>query len=176
MSKSETTGIKVLKLLMGLMIAAALVLIYILGHRLYVRNFASGKQENETVCNLVVTDSVAGNEKTPSSDLNKADDFDVKMNAEWTFGNGKSASEDAYVENPAANSNSVFFTVSVSGLDEAVYTSPVLPPGSHLENIRFDRVLPPGGYNGVLTYHLLGAEGDNEIGSVQMALKITVRS
>ncbi len=169
--------IGIMKTLTALCTVLALVLIYILVKRAYFGNPAlKNEPENSESYNVVVTDMSAPENNYDPDTVNSTSGFDVKMNAEWTFENGRMPSGDAYVENPSSNVNTVYFDITVPGAEGKIYTSPLLPPGSHIENIAFDRVLPAGKYNGVLTYHLAGADGETEIGALQMALKITVKS
>lgn len=174
--KSKKAILITMKAITALMIIIILLLVALLVFRIYITAFSETETSDQIVCNSVVTDIPESNIQTDGGVPDSISDYDVKMNAEWIFKNGKTYSEDAYVENPLSNSNAVYFDVTVSGVNETVYTSPVLPSGSHIENIKFDKVLSAGIYNGVLTYHLLGSDGEREIGSVQMALKITVQS
>lgn len=101
--------------------------------------------------------------------------YEVSMNTEWEFENGKSASSNAYVENPVANTNDVYFDIVRSDTEETIYTSPTIPVGSHLEGITLDTALEAGNYPCVLTYHLLNESGE-AISSLNIALDITVNN
>ena len=107
----------------------------------------------------------------PSADeksVNSATSHDVKMNSTWTFSDGQAYSRDAFVENPSS--------ITVNGIKEPILTSPVLPVGSHLENITLDKALKAGTYNCTLTYTLLSMDGKESVGTLQMALKIIIQS
>lgn len=84
--------------------------------------------------------------------------YEVTMNSEWKFADGSSISENAYVENVANNTNDVYFDVNLADTDELIYSSPIIPRGSYLENIALDKDLDKGNYDCVLTYHLVDAE------------------
>ena len=84
--------------------------------------------------------------------------YEVTMNSEWKFEDGSSISKNAYVENVANNTNDVYFDVNLADTDELVYSSPIIPRGSYLENIALDKDLDKGNYDCVLTYHLVDAE------------------
>lgn len=158
-----------------LLTVTALTMAFILiRHR--VTGINAEKSESAGARNRVVSDNLYGSDSIIGGDVNNTESYDVKMNAEWTFRNGSTPSEDAYVENPVSNTNPVYFEVFVPGLKNTVYRSPVLKPGSHIENITFDSVLPSGKYNAVLKYSLLETDSETVTGSLQMALKITVQS
>lgn len=137
-------------------------------------SFGITKQDN-VKRNVVVCDENADIPVYDDVTVNTSSNHDVKMNSTWTFSNGSSYSKDAYVENPSSNKNAVYFDITVPGVSGSVYTSPVLPVGSHIENIAFDKALSAGTYNGILTYSLLGADGETSIGTLQMAVKIIVK-
>ena len=64
--------------------------------------------------------------------------------------------------------------MKINGYSEPVYTSPVLPVGSHIENISLDKELKAGTYKAVLTYTLLSKDETDSVGTLQMAVKIIV--
>ena len=84
--------------------------------------------------------------------------YEVTMNSEWIFEDGASVSKNAYVENVANNTNDVYFDINLADTGELIYSSPVIPLGSYLDNIALDKDLDQGSYDCVLTYHLVDAE------------------
>lgn len=98
--------------------------------------------------------------------------FEVKMNAEWSFPNGASPSTDAYVANSRANRLPVYFEVTLGDNDdsEVIYTSPEIPVGSAVKDITLTKDLPAGDYETVCTYHLL-----NEDKTVRSSVSVVVR-
>lgn len=84
--------------------------------------------------------------------------YEVIMNSTWNFASGDVPSDNAYVENAEANTNSVYFDVERADTGEVVYESPIIPVGSHLDNITLGTDLEAGTYDCVLTYHLLDEE------------------
>jgi len=134
--------------------------------------FPDGKVQ--TVRNVVIVDDTLVIPEYDDETIDSARQYDVKMNSVWTFPNGRAFSDDAYVENPVSNTNAVYFDVNISGYSGSVMTSPVIPLGGHLENISLDKVLNAGTYNGVLTYYLIGSDGESCVGELQMTLKIVV--
>lgn len=144
------------------------------GFRLFTGGKESDLPEKNVKRNYVVLADPAVIPSASEDEVNAASSYDVKMNSEWTFRNGKAYSEDAFVENPLSNLNSVYFDVKINGYSEPVYTSPVLPVGSHIENISLDKELKAGTYKAVLTYTLLSKDEKDSVGTLQMAVKIIV--
>lgn len=94
------------------------------------------------------------------------------MNVDWNFEDGSSASSDAYVENSTSNSRTVYFTVTLKN-GEVVYTSPDIPLGSALQDIKLDKELSKGDYNATLTYHLIDDER-NEVTTLSVAVTLHI--
>ncbi len=101
--------------------------------------------------------------------------YEAKMNATWIFPDGKSVSENAYVENVVRNTNDVYFDVILSETDEVIYESPLLPVGSHIENITLDKELEKGTYDCVVIYHLVDEE-QNTLSTVRVAVTIVIEN
>lgn len=101
--------------------------------------------------------------------------YQVTMNPTWKFEDGKAASSNAYVENIETNTNSVYFDVTRSDTEEVIYESPILPVGSHLENIALDKNLAAGSYDAVVTYHILD-ESEESISTVRVGITIVINN
>jgi hypothetical protein len=99
--------------------------------------------------------------------------YEVNMNTDWVFPDGASASTNAYVGNNTSNQNTVFFTIALTDDERQIYESPLIPPGSHLEDLKLDEDLDAGTYGAVLTYHLVDEE-NQEISSVAVNITITI--
>lgn len=99
--------------------------------------------------------------------------FEVNMNVTWHFKNGSNTSENAYVANSDSNNCPVVFDISLSGTEDLIYTSTVIPVGSKLNEITLNEDLEPGSYPAVCTYHLLNEDGD-EISTVGVNLTLVV--
>ena len=170
---SSTTGKKSQT---GLIIAFALIAVCaVAGILLFV---AFGKDANATKFNRVVTpdnvdeilDSIANSEMTPIGS------YETNMNSSWTFPDGESASTNAYVENSVNNRSAVYFTIVLQkDQSKTLYTSPVLPVGSHLENIKLDTPLEAGVYDTILTYHMMDDDLQETGSKVSLKLTITVQ-
>lgn len=99
--------------------------------------------------------------------------YEAIMNSTWNFSNGESPSSNAYVENAEANTNSVYFDITLAETEETIYESPILPVGSHLENITLDTILQAGTYDCIVTYHLLD-EKNISISTLKLTLTINI--
>lgn len=99
--------------------------------------------------------------------------YEVMMNFTWNFASGGEASDNAYVENVERNQNSVYFDVTLSDTGETIYESPIIPVGSHLENIILDSDLSAGTYDCLIEYHLLDEE-DKSVSTLTLTLTIVV--
>jgi len=154
----------------GLVIICLVVVIVVLLTR-------PDKEEEKERRNVVITpDNVAqmieeleDEERTPLAS------YEVTMNPDWTFPDGTSASKDAYVENSVANTTPVYFDIVLADTGENIYSSPVLPIGSHLENITLTKDLDAGTYDCVIIYTLTDEE-QNALSSVRLTMKITVEN
>jgi len=102
--------------------------------------------------------------------------YEVSMNFSWSFPDGASPSSNAYVENKPTNTNAVYFDVVLEE-DESVtlYESPVLPLGTHINEVTLLRDLDAGTYPCVIVYHLVD-DRQETISTLRMNLEIVVNS
>lgn len=99
--------------------------------------------------------------------------YNVIMNSTWFFSEGDAPSDNAYVENSVSNTNAVYFDVLLADTEEVIYASPILPVGSHLENITLDKALEDGIYDCLIIYHMLDEE-EQDTGTLKMTLTIEI--
>ncbi|NBK94275.1 hypothetical protein D5278_20375 [bacterium 1XD21-13] len=99
--------------------------------------------------------------------------YEVTMNSTWNFTSGDVPSENAYVENANTNTNPVYFDVIREDTGETIYESPIIPVGSHLDEIALDTVLEAGTYDCILTYHLLDEE-EQDVSTLQLTVQIVI--
>ncbi len=159
------------------LIVCFVVIIALVGVIGYLLLHDEDNEDNPSKRNVVVNEENAeqvasemiGQEKTP------AGFYQVTMNSTWNFTSGDAASENAYVENANANTNSVYFDIVRNDTEETIYESPILPVGTHLEEITLDTVLPAGTYDCVMIYHLLD-ENDEPVSSLNMGLTIVIEN
>lgn len=126
--------------------------------------------------NVVVTpenvDEILENLKDQKT---QAGQYEVTMNSDWQFKDGNSASSNAYVENATSNTNDVYFDIVHSDTGKTILKSPIIPVGSHLENITLDTDLEAGDYRCVMTYHLLDDNGQ-PVSKLNINLSIHVKN
>ena len=100
--------------------------------------------------------------------------YTVTMVTDWHFKTGDEASYDAYVENVEQNTNDVYFDVVLEEDESKVlYSSPILPRGSRLNDIKLDAKLNAGQYKAVCIYHLVD-ENQNSISEVRIGFRIYI--
>ena len=90
--------------------------------------------------------------------------YETIMNSTWNF-----------VRGDAPSSNAVCFDITLEDTEETIYESPILPVGSHLENITLDSNLSKGTYDCIVTYHLLDEENIS-ISTLKVTLTIIVEN
>lgn len=99
--------------------------------------------------------------------------FEANMNSTWYFTDGSSPSANAYVGNVANNSHDIYFDVELKSTGEVILDSPVIPRGSHMENISLDKDLDAGSYDCILVYHLVDENQETQ-STLRMSLTIIV--
>lgn len=179
MSDQETKGGEQKERRGKLIVAACIAVIAVLLIAVIVllmQRDASEKPE-ETRRNVVVNQENAEQIVDELSDWEpvQSGHYEVTMNSEWRFPDGKSASENAYVENAQTNTNDVFFDINLIDTEDLIYSSPVIPLGSHLEDITLDQELAAGTYDCVLTYHLVD-ENQETLSTLKMGLTIIIEN
>ncbi len=101
--------------------------------------------------------------------------FECKMSMEWSFKDGASESKDAYVANSANNTHPIYFDVILDESGEVIYSSPVLPVGTDLTNIKLDKELPAGEYTATVMYTLIkDVETQEEISTAGFVVTIKI--
>jgi len=75
--------------------------------------------------------------------------FECKMTTSWVFEDGKSESPNAYVANVENNLHTIYFDVYEKATEELLYSSPMLPVGTELDNIKLEKELQKGEYDAV---------------------------
>lgn len=121
---------------------------------------------NEDNAEEVAEEIISERKVTPGS-------YQVTMNSTWNFQNGAASSDNAYVENSTANMNPVYFDLQIADTEEVIYESPIIPVGSHLDDIKLDTDLDAGTYDCVLIYHLVDEE-QNTLSTLRMAVTVVV--
>ncbi|MDR1961319.1 MAG: hypothetical protein LBQ16_03460 [Gracilibacteraceae bacterium] len=102
--------------------------------------------------------------------------FETHMNTTWSFPDGASASGDAVMGNAASNNYPFWFTITLSGTNEIVYTSSLLPVGTQLAEIVLDKDLAAGTYPAVLTVHMVDEEGAEVEGNMGFGIALIIEN
>ncbi len=169
----------ILVVISGFIVVTA-ILVGVIVYLLQGKGETAGEAEQERPYDSVVTpdnvDEVVSDMERTEEELIPIGYYEVNMNTEWTFSDGKSASSNAYVGNAESNQSPVYFTIAPADDSEhIIYTSPLLLVGSHIDEIQLDEQLEKGTYDCVLTYHLMDEE-DNEISTVSVSVNITIEN
>lgn len=101
--------------------------------------------------------------------------FECMMTTEWTFENGDSESPNAYVANVENNRYTIYFDVYEKETNELLYSSPLLPVGTEIRNIKLDKKLAAGEYKAVVMYTLVD-DDEQEISSAGFNITISVNN
>lgn len=99
--------------------------------------------------------------------------FECRMSTTWTFEDAASESPNSYVANVENNQHAFYFDVYEDETDEVLYSSPILPVGSEIRNIKLDKELSAGDYNAVVMYTLVD-ENYEEVSTVGFRITISV--
>jgi Na+-transporting NADH:ubiquinone oxidoreductase subunit NqrC len=99
--------------------------------------------------------------------------YTITQNTEWSFDDGSSPSNNAFVTNDVGNESPVYFDVIVDATNETIYSSPILELGASIEKFKLDKKLEKGDYNCTLIYHLVD-ENQNELTTVSVGTIIHV--
>ena len=159
----------------GIILVILLLIFIVLIAILLVTRKDSGDKEIERF-NLVVTpDNVEQIvEQLENANRTPVGSYEARMNTEWSFPDGKSASTNAYVENVANNQHTVYYTIALKeSPDEIIMKSPYMPIGSYMENIKLDTPLKKGVYEAILTYHMLDNDY-KEMGTLSVTVILTI--
>lgn len=101
--------------------------------------------------------------------------FECKMTTSWVFEDGKSESPNAYVANVENNLHTIYFDVYEKATEELLYSSPMLPVGTELDNIKLEKELQKGEYDAVVMYTLVD-ENNEEVSTVGFDITISVNN
>lgn len=171
----STTGEGGKKIFFVVCIFAIIILLALVVYLLITRNQNEGKDDGVINRNVVV------NEENVEEILQELDEieaippgyYEAIMNSTWYFASGDAESDNAYVKNAETNTNSVYFDVERADTGEVVYESPIIPVGSHLENIALGSDLEDGTYDCILTYHMLD-EDNRSTSTLKMTLTLVI--
>jgi hypothetical protein len=172
--EQNTKGDGKKKLVVGIVAAVAVVSISAAaGVGAYV---ASRPKEEPKEMRKVVTPETAEQvveEIMAEDNSNIPESYTVTQNGTWTFIDGQSASEDAYVENDKDNETSVYFDLIVDETGKKIYSSPVLKRGAAIEKFKLDTPLDAGEYECTVEYHLIDDE-QNTLTTTNVGVNVVI--
>jgi len=99
--------------------------------------------------------------------------YSCQMNVEWSFVDSSQPSYNAYVANSDINTRTVYFDVNLEEDNTLVYTSPYIPVGEELKEIKLTEDLPAGDYPAVVTYHLVD-DDHKELSNVAVTVTLHI--
>ena len=101
--------------------------------------------------------------------------FECNMSTSWVFEDGKSESPNARVANVENNLHTLYFDVYDTSTNELLYSSPMLPVGTEINNIKLEKELSKGEYDAVVMYTLVD-ENNEEVSTVGFNITISVNN
>jgi hypothetical protein len=162
--------------LVVVIIAFVAVVAYLLGrgNKQDANNNTLGRDINGSVRTILDEESAAGVVDEMRQQVEEGM-FQCEMSMSWTFNEGSSESQDAYVANNENNTHPIYFDVYLEGSDEPIYSSPIMPVGTNLNNIKLDKELEAGDYRATVMYTLLtDLETQEEISQAGFLINIKV--
>lgn len=158
------------KIIIGIVLVL-LIVIGILGYVIYklANKPAEPASSERDISEGLVVD---GNRNQKASEAT----FTTDMNMIWTFPSGSAVSNNAQIGNSASNLYDCYFEIYLEDEEQTLlYSSPVLPVGKQLDQLKLNQVLPDGAYDALCTYHILDDEDpDVELGTVTFSVSLMV--
>lgn len=99
--------------------------------------------------------------------------YNCQMNVDWNFTDSSQPSYNAYVVNSTINTRTVYFDVNLEEDDTLVYSSPYIPVGEELKEIKLSEKLSAGDYPAVVTYHLVD-DDHKELSTVSVTVTLHI--
>lgn len=99
--------------------------------------------------------------------------YNCQMNVEWNFVDSTQPSYNAYVANSEVNTRTVYIDVNLEEDNTLVYSSPFIPVGEELKEIKLSEELEAGDYPAVVTYHLVDDE-EKELSTVSVTVTLHI--
>lgn len=99
--------------------------------------------------------------------------FECLMTTDWTFPDGKSEAPNSLIANSENNRYTFYFDIFIEDTEELVYSSPLVPVGSEIKNIKLDKELPAGKYSMIVQYTMVD-EYYNEVSDVGFRINVEI--
>lgn len=141
-----------------------LIVIAVLGIVIYMLLHKKEEAVDRSASEGLIVDEEDVPEESPT--------FTTDMNMGWSFPSGGRVSTDAYIGNSEYNEHDVYFEIYLEDEEQTLlYSSPVLPVGTHIKKLKLDKSLPDGTYPAECTFHLLDDDDpDKEISKVSFSV------
>lgn len=170
--KSEASAPKVNTVLLVALIVIIIALIFVIVY-FFMNPRIQTVPETAPQRDVLITPENVSERIAELESHNDDSSYTTSMNIDWTFTDGASVSKNAYVENDVSNSRPVYFDVILSSSGETVYSSPIIPIGSTLRNIRLNKELSKGDHRAVVVYHLID-ENNRDVSTISVAITLHI--
>lgn len=158
------------KVLITVLVTVLVVVIGVLGVIIFQ---LMNRPEETTRQDRRISEGLAVGQEESNSKASDAR-FTTDMNMVWTFPSGSPISNNAVIGNSASNVYECYFEVYLNDEEQTLlYSSPVLPVGTRLDQLELDQALPDGDYEAICTFHLLDDEDpEKELSTVSFAVSL----
>ena len=178
---SKAIIIVIILLLLIIVLGLVAVIVYLLGHnnKSPQDNAASTEPTRQVQeSGRIVLDQQSAQDAVDQMRQEVAEGmFECQMTMTWNFQDGKSESYDAYVANSGMNTHPFYFDIYFDDTGEVIYSSPVIPVGASITNIKLDKELPAGKYEAICLYNLLSdTESQIVTSSAEFVIQINVQN
>jgi hypothetical protein len=170
-TKSKLTTKHVVLILGSLIIIAAAIIII-----MWLRDRTDINDMDVPRGNMVAVADNLGDIRAELEERIERGMFETHMTTVWTFDNGGAPSFDAVMGNSPNNRYPFWFTVTLQGTDEPVYTSGLMPVGTELTEIILDRHLPAGDYSAIVAINMIDDDDIPVDSNVGLGIRIIVRN
>lgn len=98
-----------------------------------------------------------------------------EMNVDWHFEDSTKPSYNAQVTNAVENTRTVYFDLALEPDMQILYSSPYIPVGASVDEVKLNTELDAGTYPAVVVYHLVD-DDKNEVGSVTVTVTLYIEN
>ncbi len=86
--------------------------------------------------------------------------FETYYSSTWRFPDGSSPASSFLMGNSAGNNYPFYFTLTIAGESEPIFTSGILPLGTQIGEVVLDRDLDAGTYRALCDIHMIDENGE----------------
>jgi predicted nucleic acid-binding Zn ribbon protein len=158
-----------------IIIAIVVLLLIVIGILIYLLLRMKPEEDKRGSVRTIMSAEDASNASDDMREQVAKGMFECEMSMNWTFPDGSSPSEDAYVGNSTNNKYPIYFDVILDDTGETIYSSPVIPVGSNIASFPLDVALSAGTYKATVMYTLVeDVETQEEISQAGFVVTINV--